>query len=103
MILDEPSYSRNKPIFIPLERILDAPARFAKHTIPMFYGRIPKPPEGLDIAEMSGCPTFGFAHEPKGGATYYFVAIQSGGLPFRSVRSRDRDELAGGDSRRCSS
>jgi hypothetical protein len=85
MILDEPSYAQIKPIFIPLERILDAPARFAKHTIPMFYGRIPKPPEGLDIAEMSGCPIFGFAHEPKRGASYYFVAIQSGWLPDSKI------------------
>jgi hypothetical protein len=80
MILDQPGYAQIKPLFVSLERLHEQPGRLAKHTIPMFYAKIPKPPDGLDIAGMSGCPIFGFSRDGAENASYYFVAIQSGWL-----------------------
>ena len=51
----------------------------------MFYARIPKPPDGLDIGGMSGCPIFGFTIDEAGNGRYFFVAIQSGWLPDSKV------------------
>ena len=77
MSLDQPGYAQIKPLFISLERLQEVPERFAEHKIPMFYARIPKPPNGLNIEGMSGCPIFGFTRDEAGNGSYYFVAIQS--------------------------
>jgi hypothetical protein len=87
MILDKPDYAQIKPIFISLERLQEAPERFAKHTIPMFYARIPKPSDRLNIEGMSGCPIFGFTRNEAGSVSYFFVAIQSEWLPDSKIIS----------------
>jgi hypothetical protein len=85
MILDHPEFASVKPFYIPLERLDAAPAAVEHHTVPMFYARIPKPTQGLDIRGMSGCPIYGFAHDGHGGASYYFLAIQSSWLPDSKI------------------
>jgi hypothetical protein len=85
MILDHPENASVKPFYISLERLDTAPPSLRHHTVPMFYARIPNPPPGLDIAGMSGCPIFGFAHEAQGGSSYYFVAIHSAWLPDSKI------------------
>jgi hypothetical protein len=85
MILDDPTHAHVKPFYISLERLADPPPAMSHHSVPMFYGRISNPPAGLDIRGMSGCPIFGFAHDGRGGASYYFLTIQSSWLPDSKI------------------
>jgi hypothetical protein len=85
MVLDIPTHAEIAPRYISLERLTNAPARFSRHTVPMFYARIPNPPAGLDIAGMSGCPILGFTLDKAGNPSYFFVAIQSGWLPDSKI------------------
>ena len=85
MILDEPSYAQIKPIFISLSDYSMLPQGLPSIRYLCFTAESPSRRRRLDITEMSGCPIFGSAHEPKGGASYYFVAIQSGWLPDSKV------------------
>jgi hypothetical protein len=85
MILNHPTHAGVKPLYVSLQRLQNPPAAMSHHTVPMFYARIPNPPAGLDIRGMSGCPIFGFTHNGEGGASYYFVAIQSSWLPESKI------------------